>query len=468
MNMQQKALIINTSYAKAYKNAKVRTAVPSLPPLTIAALAASLEREGIETKVLDLNIEKDQEKAVNDTITEFEPTHVSVSFTTNSFNDMNTICKETRKIDKNIFLIGGGTHASYYPKETLQQSLLDVAVIGEGDMSFPRIVKGDSLNEISGIAFRNAQGEIIVNAQDGYMKDLDILPFPAWHLFDIKKYKVSKLISRRRPVGPLETSRGCLFSCTYCTKSVFGQTWRYKSANRVVQEIENMVDVGFKEFHVVDDMFTTNKERAKDICRQMIDKKIPIVYNLRNGIRVNSVDEELVKLLAESGGYRASFGIESGNQKVLNGILKGVKIEQVRSAMKLFKQYGIERLGFFMFGLPDDTEQSMQETIDFALELDPEIAKASISTPFPGTPLYEIYQKKGLLLTDDWDKFMTHDPKAVYRHPIMDWETIYEYYSKFYKAFYLRPEYAMRRLVYGFRYGTLFADIQSFFKTDWN
>ncbi|MDO8537765.1 MAG: radical SAM protein [archaeon] len=466
--MKEKALIINTSYAKAYKNAKVRTAIPSLPPLTIAALAAALEREGIETKVLDLNIEKDQEKAVNETIADFEPTHVSISFTTNSFNDMNTICKEARAIDKNIFLIGGGTHASYYPKETLQQSLLDVAVTGEGDISFPRIVKGTNLAEIDGIAYRNANGEILVNPQNGYMKDLDVLPFPAWHLFDIKAYKVSKLISRKAPVGPIETSRGCLFSCTYCTKSVFGQTWRYKSAERVVAEIEKMVDYGFKEFHVVDDMFTTNKQRAKDICNMMIDKKIPIVYNLRNGIRVNSVDDELVKLLKESGCYRASFGIESGNQKVLNGILKGVKVEQVREAMKLFKQHSIERLGFFMFGLPDDTEQSMQQTIDFALELDPEIAKASISTPFPGTPLYEIYQKKNLLLTEDWDKFMTHDPKQVYKHPILDWETIYEYYSKFYRAFYLRPEYATRRLVYGVTHGTLFADIQSFFKTDWN
>ena len=299
------------------------------------------------------------------------------------------------------------------------------------------------------------------------IRELDELPFPAWHLFDIKKYKVSKLISRNHPVAPIETSRGCVFSCTYCTKAVFGQKWTFKSVDRVVKEVEHLAESGFKEFHVFDDLFNTNLERAKQICRELKERDLGVTYNLINGIRVNTVDEELVDLIVESGGYRASFGVESGNQKVLNYIMKGTTLEQAKNAMRITKDGGLERLAYFIFGMPTETEQTMQDTIDFAVEIEPDWAKAAIFTPFPGTPEYDRLLKQGHVVEENWENFTTHDAKQTFKHPILDYETIEEYYKKFYKSFYFRPKYWAESFVSGVKTGSLPYEVGAFLTTGW-
>jgi anaerobic magnesium-protoporphyrin IX monomethyl ester cyclase len=177
------------------------------------------------------------------------------------------------------------------------------------------------------------------------------------------------------------------------------------------------------------------------------------------------VDEELLHKLKRAGCYRVSFGVESGNQRVLDGIKKGIILEQAKHAFALAKKAGIETMGFFMLGLPDDTEETMQETIDFAAELQPDIPKVGILMPLPGTPLYQEWVEKGIIKNFNWEEFVFHAPAKVYQHPNLKYETVFRYYNKFYSQLMLNPRFLFQRLIRDIKTGDLPWDIYYFAKT---
>ena len=463
----KKVLLVNTSAAKLYSKAKVKEVYSyMLTPLTLVTLAAPLVKNGHEVQIFDLNLSKKPQEDLEKKLEEFRPDFVGVTFTTATFYQMASVVKISKQFDKNIVTIGGGPHASYDPKETLAASELDIAVVGEGDFSLLEIVSGKQLNNIKGISFK-ANGKIINNPHREKIIDLDSLPFPIWDIIDKKKYKMSPLIRKKLPVGAIETSRGCPFQCVYCSKSVLGPSFIPKSVGRVVDEIEFMLETGFKEIQIVDDCFSADIKRSKAICDEIKKRGLEFVWNLRSGMRIDRVDEELLNKLSETGCYRTSFGIESGNQQILNTISKGITLDMIRKVFKMIKNFPIETIGFFMLALPGDTEKTMTDTINFAKEIDPNIAKATITTPFPGTPLFNQLGAMGLVKSRDWSKYFSHDPSEVYDHPTLSWKTIFEYYDKFYREFYFRPSFIFRRFVYGIKNGSLLYDAKSFISTKW-
>jgi radical SAM superfamily enzyme YgiQ (UPF0313 family) len=205
-------------------------------------------------------------------------------------------------------------------------------------------------------------------------------------------------------------------------------------------------------------------KRAKEICREIITRKLKLSWSLYNGIRVDKIDKELLELLKKSGCYRISIGVESGNQQILNNIHKGTRIEDIKKVFKLAKEVGIETLGFFMIGLPGETEETMQDTINFALKLKT-LPKLSILMPLPGTPIFEEWDKKGYILSKHWPDYIFHLPHKVYKHPNLDWETINKYYNLFYRKTMLSPGFIWRRLIRGIKNGDLFYDAYYFLKT---
>jgi radical SAM superfamily enzyme YgiQ (UPF0313 family) len=227
-----------------------------------------------------------------------------------------------------------------------------------------------------------------------------------------------------------------------------------------------LVKLGYKEIHINDDMFTTNKERVKKICRMMLEKGITVTWACPNGIRADRVDRELLMLMRQAGCYRVSFGAESGNQQVLNNIDKAQTPQQVIDAFKLCKEVGMIAYGFYMFGLPGDTEVTMQETIEFAKACDPDVAKFGILIPLPSTRLYEEW-KDTYITSENWDDYSFHKGKMVYRHPTLAHETINTYYKKAYREFYLRPVYIIRRALRSLRNGQIFDDFRLVFGTKW-
>ena len=353
------------------------------------------------------------------------------------------------------------------PKEALASRNFDLVVIGEGENTLKELLSGKDIRKIDGIGFRtkNGKGKIVINKPRELIKNLDDLPMPDYSVFDIHSYHTPRLNCRKNPVAAMETSRGCPFGCIYCNKKIFGRFFRYKSPKRVVDEMEHILSYGFKEIHIWDDGFSTDLKRAKDVCREILRRKLKITWNIYNGIRANRIDRELLELLKKSGCYRISIGVESGNQKILDRIHKSTTIEEIKKAFKLANEVGIETIAFCMIGLPDETEETMQQTIDLMLEIRPTIPKLSILMPLPGTPIFDEWDKKGIITSKFWPNYVFHLPQKVYNHPTLDWETINKYYKLFYRKTMLNPGFLFRRVIRDIRTGELFWDAYYFIKT---
>lgn len=460
----KKVLLINPPSAlKVYAKAKLRVALPEVPLLSLATLAASIEKIA-SVQILDLMFSSNPETDLINKLKEYLPDYVGITFTTPLYYDALQLSKIIKSFNSQIITIAGGVHPTTNPENTLKESDFDIAVFGEGDITLKEIVLGKRLEDIKGICYKSKE-EIIKNQPRPLIENLDELPFPAWHLYDLKRYKCSRLVSKGNPTGPIEPSRGCAFRCVYCGKAIFGRKIRFKSINRVINEMVYMKKMGFKEIFICDDNFASDIKRAKKICRILINKKLNLSWNLYNGVRVNCVDKEFFELARKAGCHQTGLGIESGNQQLLNNIHKDITLEQCRNAAKWAREAGLETVGYFMLGLPGETEETMKKTIDFAIELGLDYAKATIMLPFPSTEIYDEMKKKGLIKTEDWSKYNFHDTSYVYDHEALSWDLLHKYYNLFHKRFYLRPSYILRRMGKGLLNGNLFFDGYYFLKS---
>lgn len=466
MKEQPRILISNMpSSTSLYSKSKIKAAVVPRPYVGMASLAACCLERGIDAKIIDLGLSDNPGRDLEQMLATFKPHYVAFSFSTPLFKECCEYAEFVKQKHPDVFLIAGGVHPSIFPEEVLEKSVVDVAVTGEGDFVLPEIILTEDLHTVKGIAFRDTDGKIVRTPRPKEIENLDVLPFPAWHLFDVKKYKNPRIMARRNPVGTIETSRGCLAGCTYCNKTIFGRTWRFKTPERVVDEMAYMLEAGFKEIHVYDDMFTTDLERAKRICDLIVERGLDISWRLDCGIRVDSVDQEFFQKLKKSGCYCVGFGIESGSQEILDHIDKGLKVDCVQNAVKWAREAGLETVGFFMFGLPGETEETMEKTIALATSVGLDYAKVTLATPYPGTGFYGEMLAQKRILTKEWSAYNFHTPSRVYNHPNLSWETMEEYYHKFYRRFYFRPGYIMRRVAKGITRGTLAHDVYYFVKT---
>jgi len=464
----ERVLLLNPCYKFIYRNATIKEGAPYYPSLALASLAGKLTSGGHEVKILDLNLFRNPDKALTDAIREFRPGFAGITFSTPLFYESDRIVKLIKKTAVDIIVIGGGSHCSALPRETLAESSYDIICFGEGEETLSEIVSGKNYGSIDGICYRGDDGALIMNGERDLLGDLDELPFPKWDLFEIEKYKVTELLSRFSPTVGIETSRGCVFNCIYCNKSVFKRRFRKKSAQRVVNEMEYCLNMGFKEIHVLDDSFTIDMQRVEKIADEIINRGLKISWYSVSGIRVDLVNETLLRKLKRAGYYRAFFGIESGNQKILDRIKKGITIEQIKTAVQLARKAGMEVYGAFMLALPDETEDSLKDTIKLALELDLDIAKTTITYPLVGTPLYRDYISRGLIKSKDYSKYNFYtSPRELYDHPTLDWDVIEKYYKLFYRKFYFRPGYLFKRLCSAIRKGSLLSDIGKALRTKW-
>lgn len=429
-----------------YSKSKVKTAVPEYPPLNLAMLAAMIG-DISEVKILDLLASKSPRSDIISAIHDFAPDIVGISFATPTFNSAKELAKVIKESDKDIFMICGGPHATVMYEEVLNTTEIDLVVLGEGDLTIRKIVENyPDIYNIEGIAYKN-NGKVTKIEKNTSITNIDILPFPKWELVENKSI-YRRAYCKKNPIGIIQTSRGCPACCVYCNKNIFGMRFRPMTPKRSVDEMEHTLNSGFKEIHIMDDTFSLNLDRAKKICDEIIKRGLDFPWSLPNGIRVDRVDKELLEKMYYAGCYSVSFGVESGNQEVLNSIKKNITKEQVRKAIKMAKEVGLETNACFMLALPPDTEETMMDTINFSLELDPDIARFTIAIPFPGTEFFDMLEEKGLIRNHNWDDFHFHKMHSgAFRHPNLDWEVIYDYYNMAYKKFYLRPKYIFRRLL---------------------
>ncbi|MDD5650618.1 MAG: radical SAM protein [Candidatus Nanoarchaeia archaeon] len=457
-------LIIPPSSIKVYKKSKLKAAVSEMPIVSIASLAAVLEENKVNTQILDLSVSLDPLNDLNNKLIMFNPDYVGITFTTPLYNEAKEIADIVKKFNPKIITIAGGVHVTALPQDTLKELNFDIAVLGEGEETLKEIIDKKPLSKIKGIAYKE-KNKIKINPRRELIKNLDSLPLPAWHLFDLTKYKSSKLTTRNQPVGPIETSRGCVYGCTYCNKDIFGRTFRFKSPERVIKEIEHMLKSGFKEIHVWDDNFSTNLERAKKICDLIVEKNLKFSWALACGVRCDCIDEEFLLKVKKAGCYAIYLGVETGNPEILKKINKGETLEQIKKAFDMCKKIGIETVAFYMLGLPGETIETMNQTIEFAKNLGSDYAKFTITVPFPSTPLFHEWDKAGIIKTKEWSKYNFHTASKVYDHPNLSWDTLEKYYNKAYREFYFRPGYITHKIIKDIKKHRLLLDAYYALKT---
>jgi anaerobic magnesium-protoporphyrin IX monomethyl ester cyclase len=444
----KKVMLVNPpSSTDVYKHGKLKGILPKVPLISLASLAGALEDRGHEVYIADLaHIADDPIEDFKKWIGDFNPTHIGITFSTPLAPESKMLAEIAKGINKDIFTMAGGVHPSALPKEVLDYGCFDSVLIGEGERAILDMV-GKNKKGIVGPYPR--------------IEDLDELPKPAWHLFDLKRYTSPRITARDYPVGALETSRGCFGRCGYCYGSTMhGHYIRTKSTNRVIEDINDMLDAGFKELHVYDDSFTAKIDRACEVTKGFVDAEIDVPMRMDCGLRVDTVHNrpDFFKLLNDSSVYGVSFGYESGNQKILNRMRKGIKLEQSVAATKLAKDYGMETIGFFILGYLDETKETINDTIEFAKKLDPLYAKFTIATPFPGTEMFDELKALGLINTFNWADYNFHGRKSVYTHPNPDLtnEYLWEQYDRAHREFYFRGAKIMERILFDLSRGPLF------------
>ncbi len=471
MEESRKILLVMPDERDVYKDANVKVGAFHLPSLAFAILGAIAKQKNFEPTILDLSIEDNPEEIFKSRLAELKPKYVGITCTSATYYQAIKIANWVKEVLPSVKVLVGGTHVSSLVDEALDNRCFDYVFVGEADISFGKFLEGMDPLEINGLAFVKSDGVKHFLPNKTFLFDyiLNGLPFPDYSLYDLSKYKISKLHSRNNPVVWLETSRGCPFNCGICNKIVHGQTFRAKSVDRVIAEIKYLLGLGIKEFHIADDGFTSNLQRAEKICDRIIEEKLVFTWNCVNGIRVDRVTETLLKKMKAAGCYRISFGIESGNQKVLNNLGKRITLDLVRSSVKMAKAIGLEVFGFFIFGFEDDSPETMMDTINFAKSLPLDLAKASIMIPFPGAPLYYRYKSQNLLYPPgDYRNFNAYiPPRLIYKHPRLDWSVVEKYQEKFYRSFYFNPIYIVRRLRQSIKNGTIFNDIKAALQMKW-
>ena len=440
-----KVVLINPSMGDYYAKAKVRAAITLSPPLNLAILAAMLRRAGHDTVVWDR--EARPRLDIEAALATERPDLVGITFRTPLFPQARALAAAAKRVCPGALVVAGGVHASTRPDQTLARAPFDVAGRGEGDHALVALAEGTPFEDIPGLTWPGGQ-----TPTGPLIEDLDALPNAAWELFDLRRYQQASLVARQVPVADLESSRGCRARCVYCTKGVFGSAWRAKSPERFVDELEHAQAAGFAGFNLVDDSFTTRTSRAIAVCEEILRRDVRMPWTCTNGLRVANVDEEFFRLAAASGCELVAFGFESGSDAVLKRIKKGATVQQATRAVAWARKYDLTVLGYFMVGLPGETEETIRQTAEFAASLDVDFAKFSITMPLPGTPLYDAWGDN-IRDPEHYDFSIHRAGSRFFDHPDFGWEDLERHTRRCYRTFYGRPEYLSRRLARAVRRG---------------
>lgn len=407
------------------------------PPLSLAYVASILEKYGHQVIIIDAVALKLSLPQVIEEIKQFNPDILGFTITTYLFHQT---LSWVRRIKEEIDLpvIVGGVHVGIYPRETMFHREIDFAVIGDAELSLPQFMealkKQNGFEKINGLCFRR-NSDIVINDKTSKVNNLNDIPFPARHL--LKNDEYYSIVSRNKNFTVMITSRGCPFKCIFCDQGQRKPLLR--SASNVINEIEECYHkFNIREIDFFDPSFTIDKQRVIEICKQIRNRNLDVIWSLRT--RIDTVDEELLEEMSESGCIRIMYGIESAVPSILKTLNKQVNIPRIKEIIRLTHKKGIEAFGFFIIGSPGETPQTIKETIRFAKESDLNHVQFTRLTAFPGTELYNRYLDKYKF--DYWRQYVL-DPSIKKTLPLVDTEISIQEANQFvriaYLSFYLRP-----------------------------
>ncbi|UCG84521.1 MAG: cobalamin-dependent protein [Dehalococcoidia bacterium] len=389
-----RTLLVNPPYAFSE--------IPILP-MGISYIAGILEHYGHEVQILDLLVSRYSREKIVRKIEEYQPDIVGVTSVTMNYPIASEILKHCKSVDKDITTVIGGPHVTFSAVETLNEApWIDIVVRGEGEQTILDILGGVKPADTKGIAYRS-DGEIVITDGRSLIENLDEIPLPAKHLFPLSRYVALDVHAS------VVAGRGCPFNCIFCVGSKMGgRRARYRNPRLVVDEIEQALTYGFKEVNFEDDLLTLNHKHVYAVCDEIIQRGLK--FNWSVFARVDTVNLELLRRMREAGCNWMLYGVESGNQQILNTVRKKVTLDQIREGVRLGKEAGINIMASFIIGLPGETVETMKETIEFALELETTWG-FNVLSPFPGTEVREKADEYGIrILTDDWTQYDANTP----------------------------------------------------------
>ncbi|MGQ9720985.1 MAG: B12-binding domain-containing radical SAM protein [Candidatus Jordarchaeum sp.] len=399
-------------------------------PLGLCYIAAVAEKNGFEVEILDLLVSRFSIKKVEDKMKEFKPEIVGVGPVTISYPAALRVLEACKKFG--VTTVIGGCHVSFYDREALREApYLDIVVRGEGEHTFLDIIRGKNLQTIEGVTYRE-DGEIIQNPPRKFIENLDEIPWPARHLVPISKYRAFK------SGCDMMTGRGCPYSCTFCVGGkMVGKKPRFRDISKCVDEIEEIVyKYGFDRINVVDDLLTINHKRVFEFCDELDNRGLKIEWTAFS--RVDTVTKEILTRMKETGCIFILYGVESGNQKILNLAKKRTTIEKIRRGVTISNEVGITTLSSFILGLPGETKETIKESMEFGKSLGNWYG-FHILSPYPGTEIRERAEELGLkILHNDWSRYDANQAITETK------DVSAEYINKMAKEFYQSLEQAIK------------------------
>jgi anaerobic magnesium-protoporphyrin IX monomethyl ester cyclase len=368
-----------------------------LPMLGLAYIAAALRDQGHDVKLIDYEVfDRPLSRVAND-VRAYQPDVVGMTAYITNMRRCASVASEVKKVCPDATVILGGPQVSIFPEEGFVSPDVDIIVMSEGEVIICNVMNAlgdeDKLRQTKGIWFRTEEGEIVKNPPEGLLVNLDTAPRPALDLFPMDRYFPPAHIRGKR-VAHLLTSRGCPFKCTFCeTKLTFGRSFRYHSTERVIQELESLIEQGYDGFQFYDDIFTANKRRVIALCEAIIERGWKIKWMCYT--RTNTINDEILAVMKKAGCYQITFGGESGDDDLLKIIKKDLTVATNYEGFQITKKHGILTSSSFMLGLPTETAEQTRKTVDFAVNSGLDYAIFPITEPYPGTELWIDAQRYG-------------------------------------------------------------------------
>ncbi len=405
------------------------------PPLLLAYAAAYIRSRGHEVELIDAEVDS---ISVKDFILKAEhnlPDYTIFETSTASFrNDVEVAREIKERVSSKIVFVG--SHVSALPVESMEGNNLDAVIVGEYELSLSEYIEKGP-NGARGVCYRHQDGKVILNPPRDYLSELDLLPFPARDLIPNYKYFDPVL---KNPFTFVLSGRGCPYRCTFCNwpQVMTGRKYRLRSAKNIVDELEVLQnEYHLKSFLFNDDTFTANKRHAIAVCDEMMKRGIKLPWACY--ARADENDREVLEKLKEAGCWMLKVGVESGDQKILDNVNKQYKVRKVMEGINLMRSVGLNVHCTFVFGLPGETVETIEKTIEFSKSLNPDTAQFSTAVPYPGTELHQYLKKQGYLLTEDWEKYMPMQP--IFGYPHLSDKAISSAVKRAYRRYYFRPKY---------------------------
>ena len=381
------------------------------PPLGLGYIAAALQNRGVGVELVDCTFLTMQEAL--EKVTRSNPQIIGIY---SMFSMKKTSMEMARQLKGNCkLLIAGGPLPTLDPADFLE--VFDVAAVGEGEetmVEFSECVeKGSPVSAVKGIAYKD-NGAVKFTGPRGFVENLDALAFPARELFDNQAYKRHYKKRFGYSTTPLLSSRGCPFSCDFCSRPVFGTTFRTRSPGNIVDEVEQIAGLGYDRVWFADDCFTLNREHLARVCDLLVQRRVEVGWECLS--RVDTLNVDVAEDMKRAGCVRVFFGIESGNDGVLSLMNKQTTTAQARKAVCAAKEAGLQVGAFFIVGYPGESDKTVLDTVRFASALPLDYLSFTLPYPIPGTPLYERVKDNGGVVVDDWE-----EPKnwGLIRHKLL-------------------------------------------------